>query len=76
MVLPQAEQFCKSGVQPYISSILEALMEPVSRGFSEVRQVLYGELVEVGQNTVNDEGPAALGKVRREREYVIGDALV
>ncbi|XP_062868172.1 protein Niban 2a [Trichomycterus rosablanca] len=61
MVLPQAEQFCKAGVQPYTSSILEALMDPVGRGFSEVREVLFVELVEISKNTVNDEGRAALG---------------
>lgn len=64
LVLARAEQVLKSNVQPYITSILEALMEPVSQGFSEVREVLFRELVEISKNTVNDGGKEALGKVR------------
>lgn len=64
LVLPGAEQVLRSNVQPYITSILEALMEPVGLGFSEVRDVLFRELVEISKNTVNDGGKAALGKVR------------
>ncbi|MCI4386893.1 hypothetical protein PGIGA_G00067960 [Pangasianodon gigas] len=62
LVLAHAEQVLKSNVQPYITSILEALMEPVSQGFSEVREVLFRELVEISKNTVNDGGREALGK--------------
>ncbi|XP_053504336.1 protein Niban 2a [Ictalurus furcatus] len=62
LVLAHADQVLKSSVQPYISSILEALMEPVSQGFSEVREVLFRELVEISMNTVNEGGREALGK--------------
>ncbi|KAF4077056.1 hypothetical protein AMELA_G00203690 [Ameiurus melas] len=62
LVLAHADQVLKSSVQPYINSILEALMEPVSQGFSEVREVLFRELVEIGMNTVNEGGREALGK--------------
>ncbi|XP_066501921.1 protein Niban 2a [Hoplias malabaricus] len=62
LVHPRAEQLLRSSVQPYITSILEALMEPVSRGFSEVRDVLFREMVEVSKNTLNDGGKDALGK--------------
>ncbi|KAL7844077.1 hypothetical protein SRHO_G00226160 [Serrasalmus rhombeus] len=58
----RAEQLLRSNVQPYITSILEALMEPASRGFSEVREVLFREMVEVSKNTLNDGGTEALGK--------------
>uniref|UniRef100_A0AAR2L9P8 PH domain-containing protein n=1 Tax=Pygocentrus nattereri TaxID=42514 RepID=A0AAR2L9P8_PYGNA len=58
----RAEQLLRSNVQPYITSILEALMEPASRGFSEVREVLFREMVEVSKNTLNDGGKEALGK--------------
>lgn len=64
LVLPGAEQVLGSNVQPYITSILEALMEPVGQGFSEVREVLSRELVEISKNTVNDGGREVLGKVR------------
>ncbi|XP_067106046.1 protein Niban 2a [Osmerus mordax] len=56
VVLPRAEQLLRGSVQPYLGSILEALMEPTSRGFSEVREVLFRELVEVSKNTLNGGG--------------------
>ncbi|XP_057216536.1 protein Niban 2a isoform X1 [Triplophysa rosa] len=62
VVLPRAEQLLRSNVQPYINSILEALMEPTSRGFSEVRDILFRELVEVTKNTVNDSSKEKLGE--------------
>ncbi|XP_035642114.2 protein Niban 2-like [Oncorhynchus keta] len=54
VALPKAEKLLKVSIQPYISSILEALMEPTSRGFSEVRDVFFRELVDMSKNTVND----------------------
>lgn len=63
-MLPRAEQVLKSNVQPYITSILEALMDPVGQGFSEVREVLFRELAEISKNTINDGGRESLGKVR------------
>ncbi|KAF7696765.1 protein Niban 2a [Silurus meridionalis] len=61
-VLARAEQVLRSNVQPYITSILEALMYPVSQGFSEVREVFSRELEEISKNTVNDGGKEVLGK--------------
>ncbi|KAL1253203.1 hypothetical protein QQF64_017896, partial [Cirrhinus molitorella] len=60
LVLPRVEQLVRSKVQPYIHSILEALMEPTSRGFSEVRDILFRELVEVSKNTMNDSSKEKL----------------
>nr|XP_046202738.1 protein Niban 2-like [Oncorhynchus gorbuscha] len=54
VALPKAEKLLKVSIQPYISSILEALMEPTSRGFSEVRDVFFRELVDMSKNTVNN----------------------
>ncbi|XP_028270539.1 protein Niban 2b, partial [Parambassis ranga] len=54
VVLPKAEKLLKVSIQPYISSILDALMEPTSRGFSEVRDVFFRELVDMSKNTLND----------------------
>ncbi|KAL0163054.1 hypothetical protein M9458_042450, partial [Cirrhinus mrigala] len=62
LVLPRVEQLVRSKVQPYIHSILEALMEPTSRGFSEVRDILFRELVEVSKNTMNDSSKEKLGE--------------
>ncbi|XP_051960290.1 protein Niban 2-like [Xyrauchen texanus] len=61
-VLPRAEQLLRSSVQPYINSILEALMEPTSRGFSEVRDILFRELLEIGKNTMNDNSKEKLAE--------------
>ena len=54
MVLSKADKLLKVSIQPYISSILEALMEPTSRGFSEVRDVFFRELVDMSKNAVNE----------------------
>ncbi|CAL8317842.1 unnamed protein product [Lota lota] len=62
MVLPRAEQLLQASVKPYVDSILEALMEPTSRGFSEVREVFSRELVEVSKNTLNGGGKELLGE--------------
>ncbi|KAF7644420.1 hypothetical protein LDENG_00222370 [Lucifuga dentata] len=62
LVLPKAEQLLRSSIQPYVSSILEALMEPTSRGFSEVRDVFFGELVEMSKNSLNGGGKEKLGE--------------
>uniref|UniRef100_A0A673I5V7 Niban-like protein 1 n=1 Tax=Sinocyclocheilus rhinocerous TaxID=307959 RepID=A0A673I5V7_9TELE len=62
LVFPRIEQLVRSKVQPYIHSILEALMEPTSRGFSEVRDILFSELVEVSKNTMNDSSREKLGE--------------
>ncbi|XP_074546894.1 protein Niban 2a [Halichoeres trimaculatus] len=61
LVLPKAEQVLRTNVQPYISSILEALMDPTSRGFSEVRDVFFRELVEISKNSLNGGGKEKLG---------------
>ncbi|KAI3361692.1 hypothetical protein L3Q82_002052 [Scortum barcoo] len=61
LVLPKAEQLLHTNIQPYISSILEALMEPTSRGFSEVRDVFFRELVELSKNSLNGGGKEKLG---------------
>ncbi|MED6291788.1 Protein Niban 2, partial [Characodon lateralis] len=49
-----AEKLLKVSIQPYISSILDALMEPTSRGFFEVRDVFFRELVDMSKNTLNN----------------------
>uniref|UniRef100_A0A8C5CTZ0 Niban apoptosis regulator 2b n=1 Tax=Gadus morhua TaxID=8049 RepID=A0A8C5CTZ0_GADMO len=54
VVLSKADKLLKVSIQPYISSILEALMEPTSRGFSEVRDVFFRELVDMSKNAVNE----------------------
>lgn len=62
LVSPRVEQLVRNKVQPYIHSILEALMEPTSRGFFEVRDILFRELVEVSKNSMNDSSREKLGE--------------
>ncbi|XP_055743670.1 protein Niban 2-like [Salvelinus fontinalis] len=62
VVLPKAEKLLTVSIQPYISSILEALMEPTSRGFSQVRDVFFRELVDLSKNTLNDGTKEKVGE--------------
>ncbi|XP_077478867.1 protein Niban 2a [Stigmatopora argus] len=62
LVLPKAESLLKRSVEPYIGSILDALMEPTSRGFSEVRDVFFREVVDINKNLVNGGDQAKLGE--------------
>uniref|UniRef100_A0A8C9T1U3 Niban apoptosis regulator 2b n=1 Tax=Scleropages formosus TaxID=113540 RepID=A0A8C9T1U3_SCLFO len=63
LVLPKADKLLKASIQPYISSVLEALMEPTSRGFAEVRDVFFRELVDVSKNMLNGGSKEKLGEV-------------
>lgn len=65
MVLPKAEKLLKVSIQPYISSILEALLEPTSRGFFEVREVFFRELVDMSKNVLNEGTKEMVAQVRR-----------
>ncbi|XP_041049071.1 protein Niban 2-like isoform X2 [Carcharodon carcharias] len=61
-VMPKAEACVRNQVQPYISSILDALMGPTSRGFSEVRDLFFKEIVEMNKNVLNEGGQHKLGE--------------
>ncbi|XP_004688209.1 PREDICTED: protein Niban [Condylura cristata] len=50
MVAQPAEKSCAENVQPFLASILEELMGPVSSGFSEVRSLFEKEVDELSQN--------------------------
>lgn len=63
-MLPKAEKLLKVSIEPYISSILDALMEPTSRGFFEVRDVFFRELVDMSKNLLNGGNKEKLGEVR------------
>ncbi|KAG6930819.1 family with sequence similarity 129, member A [Chelydra serpentina] len=45
-----AEKCCMENIQPFLPSILEELMGPVSSGFSEVRLLFEKEVNEISQN--------------------------
>lgn len=63
MVLPKAEKLLKVSIQPYMGSILDALMEPTSRGFSEVRDLFFRELVDMSKNTINEGSEEVMAQV-------------
>lgn len=76
LVLPKAEKILQTSIQPYISSILEALMEPTSRGFSEVRDIFFKELVELSKNSLNGGGKEKLGDVSHVlHAYFLDEAM-
>uniref|UniRef100_A0A8C8ZRV4 Niban apoptosis regulator 1 n=1 Tax=Prolemur simus TaxID=1328070 RepID=A0A8C8ZRV4_PROSS len=56
MVAQPAEKSCVESVQPFLASILEELMGPVSSGFREVRALFEKEVDELSQSfqTTND----------------------
>lgn len=54
----------RNHVQPYIPSILEALMVPTSQGFTEVRDVFFKEVTDMNLNVINEGGIDKLGEVR------------
>nr|XP_006135863.1 protein Niban [Pelodiscus sinensis] len=45
-----AEKCCMENIQPFLPSVLEELMGPVSSGFSEVRLLFEKEVNEISQN--------------------------
>ncbi|XP_054854502.1 protein Niban 2 [Eublepharis macularius] len=61
-VLSKAEICVRNHVQPYIPSILEALMIPTSQGFAEVREVFFKEVTDMNMNIVNEGGMEKLGE--------------
>lgn len=60
MVAQPAEQCCGESVQPFLASILEELMGPVSSGFSEVRALFEKEVDELSQSFCATQDSAQL----------------
>ncbi|XP_061867497.1 protein Niban 2 [Colius striatus] len=69
-VLPKAEICVRNHVQPYISSILEALMAPTSQGFAEVREVFFKEVTDMNMNVVNEGGLEKLGEYMEKLSHL------
>ena len=63
MVAEPAERSCAESVQPFLASILEELMGPVSSGFSEVRSLFEKEVDELTQNFQTTKDNAQLKEV-------------
>lgn len=47
-----AEKLCSESVQPYLGSVLDELMEPISSGFQEGRQLSESAMDQVCQHVV------------------------
>ncbi|XP_019593651.2 protein Niban 1 isoform X1 [Rhinolophus sinicus] len=60
MVAQPVEKSCAESVQPFLASILEELMGPVSSGFSEVRSLFEKEVDELNQNFQTTKDSAQL----------------
>ncbi|XP_054443635.1 protein Niban 1 [Pteronotus mesoamericanus] len=60
IVAQPAEKSCAESVQPFLASILEELMGPVSSGFSEVRSLFEKEVDELSQNFQTSKDGAQL----------------
>ncbi|XP_063096363.1 protein Niban 1 isoform X1 [Cavia porcellus] len=60
MVAQPAEKTCGESVQPFLASILEELMGPVSSGFSEVRSLFEKEVDELSQSFQTTKDSARL----------------
>ncbi|NWI30465.1 NIBL1 protein, partial [Sula dactylatra] len=69
-VLPKAEVCVRNHVQPYISSILEALMTPTSQGFAEVREVFFKEVTDMNMNIVNEGGLEKLAEYMEKLSHL------
>ncbi|XP_038854728.1 protein Niban 1 [Salvelinus namaycush] len=68
-VLEPAEKFCSEGVQPYLASVLEELMGPISSGFQEARLLSDSQMDQLCQDFqeggVTNELKQALAKLSR-----------
>lgn len=75
MVAQPAERSCAESVQPFLASILEELMGPVSSGFSEVRSLFEKEVDELSQNFQTTKNSAQLKEVGYEAKELSVNAL-
>ena len=64
MVAQPAEKSCGESVQPFLASILEELMGPVSSGFGEVRALFEKEVDELSQSFHGTKDGIQLKEVR------------
>ncbi|XP_071622628.1 protein Niban 2 [Heliangelus exortis] len=69
-VLPKAEICVRNHVQPYIPSILEALMTPTSQGFAEVREVFFKEVTDMNMNVINEGGLEKLSEYMEKLSHL------
>uniref|UniRef100_G1PDI0 Niban apoptosis regulator 1 n=1 Tax=Myotis lucifugus TaxID=59463 RepID=G1PDI0_MYOLU len=71
MVAQPAEKSCAESVQPFLASILEELMGPVSSGFSEVRSLFEKEVDELSQNFQTSKDNAQLKEQTQHLDHLM-----
>lgn len=77
MVAQPAERSCAESVQPFLGSILEELMGPVSSGFSELRSLFEKEVDELSQSFQTTKDSAQLKEVGYEaKEWSVNGLFV
>lgn len=77
MVAQPAERSCAESVQPFLGSILEELMGPVSSGFSELRSLFEKEVDELSQSFQTTKDSAQLKEVEYEaKEWSVNGLFV
>ena len=72
MLAQPAERSCAESVQPFLGSILEELMGPVSSGFSELRSLFEKEVDELSQSFQTTKDSAQLKEVGYESKEWVG----
>ncbi|MEQ2177609.1 hypothetical protein GOODEAATRI_005299, partial [Goodea atripinnis] len=61
-----AQRLCSESVQPYLGSVLEELMEPISSGFMDGRQLIETKMEEVCQSVLQGADNKMLKKALSE----------
>lgn len=62
-----AEKLCSESIQPYLGSVLEELMKPISLGFLEGRQLMETMMDQVCRNALECEADEQIKKVSSSR---------
>uniref|UniRef100_A0A8C2SKR3 Niban 1/2/3 domain-containing protein n=1 Tax=Capra hircus TaxID=9925 RepID=A0A8C2SKR3_CAPHI len=75
MVAQPAERSCAESVQPFLGSILEELMGPVSSGFSELRSLFEKEVDELSQSFQTTKDSAQLKELMENAVFTFEQLL-
>ncbi|XP_078497567.1 protein Niban 1 isoform X2 [Lissotriton helveticus] len=74
-VLEPAEKCCTENIRPFLASILEEIMGPVSSGFSEVRQLFEREVDAISQSFQTDNDPVKLKESLAQLENLASSSV-
>ncbi len=71
MVTEPATKYCTEQVQPYLPSVLEEVMGPISLGFTEARDLSEGMMEQLCQDFQDVEQREELRQVRKTNKLTI-----